>query len=311
MVGAAAVVELANACNVVRIGERQLERKLQRRGLRANSVALGDANLHFWDSGDAGDDRPAMVLVHGFGASAIWQWHEQVGPLAEHYRVIVPDLLWFGGSWSRTRDFSIDHQIAVVLGLLDHLGIATADFAGISYGGIVVHELAALHAGRVRKLAILDSPGRVYTQADHTGMLARFGVASASELLIPRDTDGVRALLELGYHRPPMTPRWVQGQVLNTMYADFREEKTALLTSLVDELSKLDARPGAVEQETLLIWGRHDRVFPLEIGERLRADLRNARLRVVDKAGHAPNLEHGRLVSRWLLDFFSTPALAA
>jgi hypothetical protein len=29
-----------------------------------------------------------------------------------------------------------------------------------------------------------------------------------------------------------------------------------------------------------------------------------ARLRVVERAGHAPNLEHGELIARWLLEFF-------
>ncbi|MCA9698241.1 MAG: alpha/beta fold hydrolase, partial [Myxococcales bacterium] len=63
-------------------------------------------------------------------------------------------------------------------------------------------------------------------------------------------------------------------------------------------------RPGEVTHETLLIWGREDKVFPLEIGQRLARQLRRAKLRIIDKAGHAPNLEHGDLVARWLVDWF-------
>ncbi len=307
-VGTAAMVELAKACNVIRIGERQLERKLQRHKLQPERARLGEATVHYWDGG-AGEGAP-VVLLHGFGASAIWQWHGQVGPLARTRRVIVPDLLWFGQSRSPRRDFGIDHQIETVLALLDHLGIAKAHFVGISYGGIVAHELAAAHPHRVDKLALLDSPGRAYTPEDHRGMLERFAVRSASDLLLPRDTDGVGELLRLGYHRPPMTPRWVKRQVLETMYADFREEKSLLLSRLLEELEELEQRPGEVDHETLLIWGREDRVFPLEIGERLRGQLRNARLRVIDKAGHAPNIEHASLVSRWLLQFLGTAEVA-
>ena len=74
----------------------------------------------------------------------------------------------------------------------------------------------------------------------------------------------------------------------------------------VGGLSQLDTRPGAITQQTLLIWGRHDQVFPLEIGERLAGDLGDlATLRVIDDARHAPNLEHPGLVSSWLLEHFN------
>jgi pimeloyl-ACP methyl ester carboxylesterase len=301
VVGAVAMLELLNACNVVRIGERQLTRKLERRGVRSETALLGDANVHYWEGGEG---RP-VVLLHGFGASALWQWHEQVGPLSQNHRVIVPDLLWFGGSWSRRREFSIDHQIETVIALLDHLGVAQADLVGISYGGIVAHEIAALYPERVRKLALLDSPGRSYTAEDHAAMLERFEVEHVCDLLVPDSPEDVQVLLELGYHKPPKAPRWVHSQVLSAMYSDFREEKELLLTNLLEQLELLDRRPGQVAAETLLIWGEHDPVFPLEIGRRLATDMQGrATLRVVERAGHAPNLEHGDLVARWLVDWF-------
>jgi pimeloyl-ACP methyl ester carboxylesterase len=300
VLSATLMLELVSACNVVRLGERQLSRKLERRGIRADSVRLGDANVHYYEGGEG---RP-VVLLHGFGASAVWQWHEQIGPLARNHRVIMPDLLWFGGSWSKRRDFSIDHQLEVVVKLLDHLGIEDADFVGISYGGIVAHELAAMYPDRVGKLVILDSPGRAYTADDHAAMLERFSVRDVGELLVPSKPEDVQTLMELGYHKPPKTPRWVQTQVLSAMYGQFRDEKTQLLTSLLEQLDDLDERPGKVTHETLLIWGEHDQVFPLEIGRRLAGEMGGrAQLRVVERAGHAPNLEHGELVARWLVEF--------
>ena len=301
-IGAVAMLELVSACNVVRIGEWQLTRKLERRGLRSETALLGDANVHYWEGGEG----PPIVLLHGFGASAIWQWHEQVGPLARNHRVIVPDLLWFGGSWSKRRDFSIDHQLEIVVALLDHLGVEQADFVGISYGGILAHELAAMHPDRVRRLAILDSPGRAYTAEDHTAMLERFEVADVGQLLVPDSPEDVEVLLGLGYYKPPKTPRWVQSQVLDGMYSEFREEKVLLLESLLEQLDELDRRPGRVTHETLLIWGDNDPAFPREIGKRLEAEMEGrATLRVVERACHAPNLEHGELVAKWLVEWFA------
>lgn len=298
--GATTMLELVEACNVVRLGERGLNHKLERKGIHSHSVRLGDANVRYFEGGEG----PPVVLLHGFGASAVWQWHEQIAPLARNHRVIVPDLLWFGGSWSKRRDFSVDYQLEVVAALLDHLGIASADFVGISYGGIIAHELAAMQPERVGRLVILDSPGRSYTARDHVQMLERFGVTDVGELLVPSTPEAVQTLLQLGYHRPPKTPRWIHGQVLRAMYGTFREEKVELLANLLVQLGELGGRPGQVRHETLLIWGEHDCVFPLEIGRRLEADMKGrARLRVVAGAGHAPNLEHGGLVARWLVEF--------
>lgn len=301
-IGAVAMLELVSACNVVRIGEWQLTRKLERRGMRSDTALIGDANVHYWEGGEG----PPVVLLHGFGASAIWQWHEQVGPLARNHRVIVPDLLWFGGSWSKRRDFSIDHQLETVVALLDHLGVQQADVVGISYGGILAHELAAMHPDRVRRLAILDSPGRAYTAEDHAAMLERFEVADVGQLLVPDSPEDIEVLLGLGYYKPPKTPRWVQSQVLDGMYSEFREEKVMLLESLLEQLDELDRRPGRVTHETLLIWGDNDPVFPLEIGKRLEAEMEGrATLRVIERACHAPNLEHGELVAKWLVEWFA------
>ena len=314
LVGASLVLELVSACNVVRLGERQLERKLERKGMRSDRVQLGDANMLYWEGGSREANARPVVLLHGFGASAIWQWHDQVGPLARDHRVIVPDLLWFGGSWSRRRDYSIDHQIESVLALLDHLGVEQAgwvdlqlevdSFVGISYGGILAHEIAALHPERVHRLAILDSPGRVYTEADYKGMLERFAVTDVGQLMVPETPEQVQVLLELGYHKPPKAPRWVQNQVLEVMYSQFRSEKELLLDTLLATLAGLDERPGRVAHDTLLIWGREDRVFPVEIGHRLAADLgKQCELRIIEGAGHAPNLEHPRLVADMLVNF--------
>lgn len=279
-----------------------MTRKLERKGIRSETAMLGDARVHYWEGGEG----PPVVLLHGFGASAVWQWHEQMVPLARDHRVIAPDLLWFGGSWSNNRDFSIDYQFETVTALLDHLGVEQAGFVGISYGGIVAHELAAQEPERVRRLAIVDSPGRSYTVEDHAELLERFKVTDITEVLVPDSPEDVEILLEIGYYDPPRIPRWVEKQVFEVMYSDFREEKVLLLSNLLEQLDHLDERPGHVMQETLLIWGDHDPVFPLEIGTRLEADMGGiVTLRVVNKARHAPNLEYGDLVAQWLVEWFS------
>jgi pimeloyl-ACP methyl ester carboxylesterase len=46
-----------------------------------------------------------------------------------------------------------------------------------------------------------------------------------------------------------------------------------------------------IRQPTLCLWGRHDRLVPLSAGERLARAMPDARLVVVDDAGHGPHEE--------------------
>lgn len=56
-------------------------------------------------------ERPAVVLVHGFAAEGIVTWQFQVGVLAKKYDVYVPDLLFFGGSETKSKDRSPIFQV--------------------------------------------------------------------------------------------------------------------------------------------------------------------------------------------------------
>lgn len=73
--------------------------------------------------------------------------------------VTVPDLLWFRGSSSSDRDFSLEHQVRTLVALLDEQDERQVDLVGIFYGSLAAYELAARHLERVRRLVIVDSPG--------------------------------------------------------------------------------------------------------------------------------------------------------
>ena len=60
---------------------------------------------------------------------------------------------------------------------------------------------------------------------------------------------------------------------------------------------------GAVRTPTLLVWGREDRVVPLECGEPYAKALPAARLSVLDGVGHFVDLERPAELARAIVDF--------
>lgn len=107
--------------------------------------------LHFREQGE-GDQ--AIVLLHGlFGSSA--NWGSVASGLAEHYRVLIPDLRNHGQS-PHDADNSYTAMAADVLKLLDQQHIRQALVVGHSMGGKVAMQLALDAPQRVAGLCVVD-----------------------------------------------------------------------------------------------------------------------------------------------------------
>ena len=255
--------------------------------------------MEYW----AGDEGKPLVLLHGFGPPAPWQWDEQVEALAEHHRILMPNLLWFGNSVDSRRDFGLERQVEVMAALMQRLGFTDAVVVGASYGGFVAYRLATLRPDLVGRLVLVDSPGPSFGRDDYRAMLARHRVNSATELFTPSDDEGVERLLALAYWDPPRMPAPLRAATAEVLYDRHRDEKEALLRGLVASLGAYDDEP-VPRQPALLVWGRYDTIFPLQLAKE-QAGVLGAELAVIDEARHAPNIEHpdpfNRILLRWLI----------
>ncbi len=287
--------------NLVVWQRSRLERKFRKLGMSEHTESLGHATVRFWLGPDTGPD---LLLAHGFGASAIWQWHPHVQALAEHYRIIMPDLLWFGGSYSDDLDYSVDHQVEVLRRLLAKLGVDGCHVVGISYGGFVAYELAATEPERVRKLVLIDSPGRAYAIDDYRELCQRFEIEHIETLMLPTEPEGIRTLMHVASRHPPYAPRWVLRQALKELYSENREHQKGLIRAMLDQVPAVASRDGQLRAPTLIFWGSHDPIFPVELAHRLKLQLgETARLEIIEDASHAPNLEYPKQTNELLLGF--------
>ncbi len=276
-------------------------RRFRRAGLVERQIELPSASVHCWAA--EADDRPPLLLLMGFGASVEWQFHPNVRALAKHRRLIVPDLVHFGGTTARGTENTIQLQVDVMIELLDHFGIEQADVGGLSYGGFVALGLTQQHRERVGRTILIASPGHAMQPADYDAMCGRFDVDCMSEVLMPHGPEGVTTLMQIAWHSPPWIPKRLLGQVHTHLFSDRVEHKRALLADLV---GLFEERPEYVEPPgpVLLVWGEHDAIFPVEVGHRLRRMLgARAQMTVLRKAAHAPQLEHPRRFNRAVSDF--------
>jgi pimeloyl-ACP methyl ester carboxylesterase len=130
-----------------------------------------------------GTGRP-LVLLHGGLMTIDSNFGPLLEPLAASRQVIAVELQGHGHTADTDRELTIEALASDVIGVLDQLGIADADFYGFSLGGLVAYEIAFSAPARVGKLIIasadaLRPPGResapiderlLPTAADFEGM---------------------------------------------------------------------------------------------------------------------------------------------
>ena len=101
-------------------------------------------------------EGPPLVLVHGVG-SRLEAWDGVAGRLGPGFRVLRYDLRGHGASGKPPGPYHLDHFVADLAALLDHLDIDRCHLAGFSLGGLIAQGFALAHAARLDKLALLST----------------------------------------------------------------------------------------------------------------------------------------------------------
>lgn len=103
--------------------------------------------------GDAG--KPWIVLSNSLGAN-LSMWEDQIGVLSETHRILRYDTRGHGASDTPEGPYGFDDLVGDVLGVMAAHGIETADFMGLSMGGMTGLGLALDHPGRFRRVICAD-----------------------------------------------------------------------------------------------------------------------------------------------------------
>src|SRR5438552_18966431 len=77
-----------------------------------------------------------------------------------------------------------------------------------------------------------------------------------------------------------------------------------VLESMIRGEDVLDGRVGAIHKPTLVVWGREDKLIPLNFAERFHKEIANSHLRIINNCAHMPHVESPNEFARILLEFF-------
>ncbi len=260
--------------------------------IESRTVDLGDLALHLRV---AGEGAPPLLLLHGLGGdSTSWTLNQRA--LAAGRQVIAPDLPGHGQSAREVGDGTVPWLGEFLTRLPDELGIGTFHLLGISYGAAVAMDLAGHLPDRILSLTCVSA----------TGLGPEVNIDFIQGYLRAETPEAMRPQLEMLYHDTRKINDAMVGYALaGRADPSFRDCVARITDANFEDGHQRFAYAERITEYPFpvhLIWGREDRIVPVEHGERLSGALP---VHILDRIGHMPNAEAPERFNRLVLDLLT------
>lgn len=242
-----------------------------------------------------GDGFP-LVLLNGIMMSTA-SWTPFIDVFSAGHRLILLDFFDQGRSARLTEPYGHDVQVEAVLAVLDDLGIAVADLAGISYGGQVALQAALARPERFRKLVIANAG------LSTTPWLAEIGhgwnrVAGDGEAYYYATIPSIYSPRFYAERLDWMEKRKAR---LIPIFAEPAFAQAMIRLTDSSEHYDISDRAAAISQDVLIIGSENDCLTPLAEQRRLHDVLENSELVILPDCGHASMYEKPALFASLVL----------
>ncbi len=266
---------------------------------------------------EAGDpEAQALILLHGTGGHAE-TYCRNIGPLSQHFHVLVPDMVGHGFTGRPDIDYSVDDFADHVVAIMDAAGIEKAHVSGESLGGMVSAWVGIKHPARTRRIVM------------NTGTLARPDAAGQAQLddLEQR----THALAAEGITREKVRHRmnWLVAEP-ERMTEEMIDVRLAIYSQdgMLDSAAKIMSRvvgmlrgdvgaeymePGVLarlQRPTLVLWTEDNPGQTTDLAERVSKDIPDGRFEVLTDCAHWPQFERPEVFNATHLEFLGAATVA-
>ena len=238
---------------------------------------------------DIGNGTP-IVFIHGLGSKKE-AWIPQHG-LANHYRLIIPDLRGHGET-VLNESFTIKNFARDIINLLEYLNIPSAFICGLSLGGIVAQEIYKQQPELVKGLILSNTTAYIPT-------IIATSIIHLSHQLFQTDQQ-----------------KLVDHIVTTSLYdQSYKEEAREAFHIRDTYMESAKASAGInyfpilpmIRKPALLIGSTHDKVTPALNLYLMRSFMRRAQTAMLRNTGHLSNIENRDLFNHYIKAFLRESA---
>lgn len=235
-----------------------------------------------------------ILILHGWGSSAKkWQ---PVKKLLEDggNKVVIPDLPGFGQSVPPARAWGLDDYVIWLKEFCARENLSQFFLLGHSFGGSIAMRFAAKEPQKLKGLILCSAAGlRAKRKVRKTfiKLAAQTGKAIFS---LPMLTKFYSICQKIFYEKILRQTDYLRakGVMRETLKKVVSEDLTPCLSE--------------IKVQTLIIWGRKDKITPLGDAYLMKEKIPNSRLEILENIKHCPYLEDPKLLAQAVVKFSGT-----
>jgi 3-oxoadipate enol-lactonase len=243
---------------------------------------------------DGKADAPPLLLCNSL-SSDLRMWDAQIPSWAQHFRVIRYDQRGQTGSVVSPGPYTIGQLGGDAVALLDRLGIARADFCGLSMGGMVGMWLLTHAPARLRRAVLANTAAHMGPPSLWDGRIALARAGGMEATVEPT----VTRWFPPGFHAAaPATIERMRAMIRRTPLDGY----VACCAAIRDMDQRAAIR--SIDAPALIIVGANDPATTPAAGALIHQAIRGSRVVTLD-AGHISNVEQPAAFTRTVLDFLA------
>lgn len=234
-------------------------------------------------------DGPPLLLLHGGIECGGAIWAPVLPQLGRRYRVVVPDVPGLGESAPVAR-LDLETFADWLTGVIDRTDLGRPTVVAHSMIGSITARFAARGGDHIGRLVIFAAPAvgpyRMPLRLRYVAI--RFALRAT-----PRNAERFDRFALFNFDATRQRdPDWYEAfDAYTRARAVQRHVKKTMGRLVVTQMKPMsDDELARINIPTALLWGRHDRMVPLAIGEHAAAR-HGWPLHVIDDAAHAPHIE--------------------
>ncbi|MEO0837060.1 MAG: alpha/beta hydrolase [Cyanobacteria bacterium J06642_3] len=283
------------ASNLIESTSVEMAQQIQQ-GMIPTSLHQEEIKTSFVNQGSQG---VPILLIHGFDSSLL-EFRRLLPRLAKQQSTYAVDLLGFGFT-QRNLDIPLNPD-NIKTHLHDFWKIIIKQpviLVGASMGGAAAIDFTLSFPDAVEKLVLLDSAGLAKQPAIGKFMFPPLDYF-ATEFL--RNSKVRQSISRAAYHNKSLAS--LDAQLCAALHLRCQNWNKSLVafTKSGGYGSFID-RIGSIKPETLILWGRQDKILGIKDAPKFEQGIANSKLVWIDNCGHVPHLEQPETVAREILQF--------
>jgi len=261
--------------------------------------------IHFSEMGDP--SKPPLILLHGVPEN-LQAWYAVAPRLAEKYHVFALDWPGFGGSepLSSTALYNSQYFAKVLVDFMDTLDIPRANIVATDIGLLPAFLVGLEHPDRVLKLAVMD--GMPFPRPEYASWELRSFARKGSILgkALVNWFPGISSKIARfkGFYRGSSIPKEVRQAFDEDGNSKTNQE--ALLSYFQNfhiSQAYFEKHAKKLKTQVLVIWGEQDRFIDKKLAYEIVSTVPNAKLKIIDKAGHYVHMDKPNELTRIVSDY--------